>query len=214
MLMLLDFEPVWWKKGFAKRKVIAYDLALLPVTKYTTLRVFFAWIVPEKYNMVQIDAKSAFIVGKIEEELYMLRPEGFTVAGNEDPVYRLRKAIYGLKQASRSGQKHFYGIILRLGCSQSAADARLNIEMSSGRVEIILIVYVDDIIMSGVDRSQLLQVAKEIKKEIDIGIAAKEGKFLDIVIECNFKEGRIWIRNCIMIGAKLKKFNRSLSKSA
>lgn len=94
----------------------------------------------------------------------MQQPEGFVVAGKEKCVYRLHKAIYGLKQASRAWKRHFKELLHSIRCYRSSADAGLYVSKREGHARTILIVYVDDIYMAGRRNNDLLKLATEIEK--------------------------------------------------
>ena len=67
-----------------------------------TIRTALALATQLKLQVYQLDVKSAFLNGEIEEEVYVEQPQGYKVQGEEDKVYRLKKALYGLKQAPRA----------------------------------------------------------------------------------------------------------------
>jgi len=69
----------------------------------------------EDWHIHQMDVKSAFLNGVLEEEIYMEQPIGFVIAGKETKVCRLKKVLYGLKQASRVWNLQFHGVLLDLG---------------------------------------------------------------------------------------------------
>lgn len=73
--------------------------------------------------MIQLDIKTAFLYGELQEEIYMEQPEGFVIPGKEEQVCRLQKSIYGLKQASRAWNRKFHAFILQFGLTQSLADS-------------------------------------------------------------------------------------------
>ena len=89
-------------KGYAQQQGIDYEETFSPVARFETVRMFLALAAHLKWPIYQLDVKSAFLNGDLEEEVYVVQPEGFVVEGMEDKVYRLKKALYGLKQAPRA----------------------------------------------------------------------------------------------------------------
>jgi len=88
-------------RGFDQRKGIDYFDTYSPVTKIATIKALIA--IAATYDLVvhQMDVKTAFLNGDLEEEIYMTQPEGCEVPGQENKVCRLRKSLYGLKQAPK-----------------------------------------------------------------------------------------------------------------
>jgi len=89
-------------KGYRQRYGIDYDKVFAPVVRFDTIRLIISLAASNKWKIYQLDVKSAFLNGILEEEVYVQQPEGFRVAGKESKVYRLIKALYGLKQAPRA----------------------------------------------------------------------------------------------------------------
>ena len=69
--------------------------------KISTIRLVLGMVVVETLHLEQLDVKTAFLLGDLEEDLYMIQPEGFIVQGQENLVCKLRNSLYGLKQAPR-----------------------------------------------------------------------------------------------------------------
>ena len=69
--------------------------------KISTIRLVLGMVAIENLHLEQLDLKMTFLHGNLEEDLYMIQPEGFTVQGQENLVYNLRKSLYDLKQAPR-----------------------------------------------------------------------------------------------------------------
>jgi hypothetical protein len=96
----------WYKarlvvKGFRQRKGIDFDEIFSHVVKMSSIRVVLGLAASLDLEIEQMDVKTAFLHGDLEEEIYMEQPEGFTVKGKEDYVCRLKKSLYSLKQAPR-----------------------------------------------------------------------------------------------------------------
>ena len=89
-------------KGFEQKEGIDYDAIFSPVVRYETVRLMLALGALENWHFEALDVKTAFLYGRLDKEVYMRQPEGFVIRGKKDKVFRLKKAIYGLKQASHS----------------------------------------------------------------------------------------------------------------
>ena len=85
-------------RGFVQQEGIDYDDAFAPVARMESVRVL-ALAAQEGWQVYHMDVKSAFLNGDLKEEVYVRQPSGFTVAREEGKVYRLHKALYGLRQA-------------------------------------------------------------------------------------------------------------------
>ena len=112
-------------KGFSQRPGIDFEETYAPVIKHNTLRVILALTAAQDLELSQLDVKTAFLYGELDEEIYLQQPEGFVAAGKEDHVCKLHKSLYGLKQASRVWNRHFDGFLKLFGLKQSKADSCL-----------------------------------------------------------------------------------------
>src|SRR6202158_4882105 len=100
----------------------------------------------EDWHIHQMDVKSAFLNSVLDEEIYMEQPQGFITTGSETKVCHLIKAIYGLKQASRSWNLQFHGVLIALSFKQMFSDAGIYVRpQREGDDPLFVIVYVDDI---------------------------------------------------------------------
>ena len=102
---------------------IDYDETFSPVACFKSLWLLLALAVLEDWHIHQMDVKSAFLNGMLDEEIYMEQPQGFIVAGMENKVCKFKKSIYGLKQASHIWNLQFHGFLLKLGFKQTSSDA-------------------------------------------------------------------------------------------
>ena len=84
-------------KGYAQTEGIDFQEVFSPVVKMTTLRVLFALTAAMDLELFQMDVKTAFLHGDLDEELYMRQPEGYVIPGKEKQVCKLKRSLYGLK---------------------------------------------------------------------------------------------------------------------
>jgi ATP-binding cassette subfamily B (MDR/TAP) protein 1 len=98
-------------KGFGQRKGVDFDEIFSPVVKMTLIRVILGLGASLNLEVEQMDVKTTFLHGDLEEEIYMEQPEGFLVKDKEDYVCRLKKSLYGLKQAPRQWYLKFDSIM-------------------------------------------------------------------------------------------------------
>ena len=102
-------------KGFIQKEGIDYFDTYAPVARISTIRVLIALASIYKLQIYQMDVKTAFLNGELEEKIYMKQPEGFVVQGQEQKVCKLIKSPYGLKQAPKQWHKKFDKVIISNG---------------------------------------------------------------------------------------------------
>ena len=95
----------------------------------------------------QLDVKTVFLHGDLEEEIYMHQPEGFMEKGKENLVCRLRKSLYGLKQAPRQWYRKFESFMTDNGYHKTQADHFVFVKKFEGGDCLILLLYVDDMLI-------------------------------------------------------------------
>ena len=127
------------------------------MTMIKSIRILLSIVAHMDYEIWQIDVKTAFLNGSLEETIYMVQPEGFIAKGQEKKVCKLQKSIYGLKQASRSWNIKFDQSVKSFGFVQSP-DEPCVYKKCSGNVVVFLILYVDDILFIGNDVGTLSSV--------------------------------------------------------
>ena len=130
------------------------------VVKPNTIRLILSIVVSAGWNITHLDVNNAFLHGDLEEEIYMRQPIGFE-QGGPGLVCKLNKAIYGLKQASRSWFLTVRTVLLSLGFSPSRADISLFYRVSKTEVTYLLI-YVDDMLITGSSSSAIKYVIQQL----------------------------------------------------
>jgi hypothetical protein len=135
--------------GYAQIPNVDYYKVYSPVITHYAIRLVLALAAVMDLEMIQLDIKTAFLYGVLEEEIYMEQPEGFVIPGRESEVCRLLKCLYGLKQASRCWHQLFDEFIRLFGFIRSKYDTCLYYCYGPNGEFTILIIYVDDGLICG-----------------------------------------------------------------
>ena len=154
-------------KGFTQTYGIDYTETFAPVAKLNTVRILLSIAANLDWPLRQFDVKNAFLNGRLEEEVYMLPPPGFEHKF-ENKVCRLEKALYGLKQSPRAWFERFTQVVKKQGYIQAQADHTLFTRHSTNGKIATLIVYVDDILLTGDDLEELEAMKNKLSKEFEI----------------------------------------------
>ncbi|KAL4586016.1 hypothetical protein LXL04_010646 [Taraxacum kok-saghyz] len=153
-------------KGFTQMEGVDFHDTFAPVAKLVTVRTLLAVATKKDWIIHQLDVNNAFLHGDLHEEVYMKIPEGFSKEG-DTRVCRLRKSLYGLRQASRNWYQKFTMSLTRMGFVQSHADASLFI-FNKGGVFVTALIYVDDVIKAGNDLSKIEHTKQHIDQQFSI----------------------------------------------
>ncbi|KAM2827187.1 hypothetical protein COP1_036768 [Malus domestica] len=171
-------------KGFNQEEGIDYGETFSPVVKPTTVRIVLALSANFGWTLRQLDVKNAFLHGILQEEVYMTQPPGFVDLKHEDYVCRLHKSLYGLKQAPRAWNERFTTFLPSLGFKSTFADSSLFVKTVDTYV-VILLLYVDDIIITGSHPQAITAVIQALTHEFDMKDLGPLHYFLGIQIVQN-----------------------------
>ncbi|GJT06654.1 putative RNA-directed DNA polymerase [Tanacetum coccineum] len=136
-------------KGFSQKEGFDYDETFSPVMKMVTLRCLISIAFVNKWLLYQLDVNNAFLYGDLVEDVYMTLPDGYNSV-DKSKVCKLNKSLYGLKQAPRQWNAKLTTALAEHGFEQSKFDYSLYTKHRSGMF-IALLVYVDDIVITGSD---------------------------------------------------------------
>ena len=162
------FKPRLVAKGFTQSYGIDYEETFAPVAKLNTICVLLSLAANLDWPLHQLDVKNAFLNGDLEEEVYMEVPPGLESYSKTSKVCRLKKSLYGLKQSPRAWFERFTRAVKQYGYLQCQADHTLYVKHSPGGKITILIVYVDDIILTGDYDEEIQRLKKVLAKEFEI----------------------------------------------
>lgn len=133
-------------KGFTQREGVDYFDTYAPVARISSIRVLIALASIHNLIIHQMDVKTAFLNGDLNEELYMEQPEGFVLPRNEKKVCKLIKSLYGLKQAPKQWHEKFDYAILAFGFKHNSADRCIYSKVTKDFI-VIISLYVDDLLI-------------------------------------------------------------------
>ena len=159
-------------KGYAQIYGVDYDDTFSPVTKMTSIRLLIFLVANQGWDLHQLDIKNAFLHGDLHEEVYMEQPPGFVAQGEYGRVCRLRKSLYGLKQSPRAWFGKFSQATEKFGMKKCESDHSVFYRNSSSGI-IVLVVYVDDIVITGSDVTGISSLKSFLHKQFhtkDLGM--------------------------------------------
>ncbi|GJR21977.1 putative ribonuclease H-like domain-containing protein [Tanacetum coccineum] len=150
-------------QGHTQEEGIDYDEVFAPVARIEAIRIFLAYASYMGFTVYQMDVKSAFLYGQIEEEVYVCQPPGFEDPDHPDKVYKVVKALYGLHQAPRAWYDTLATYLLSNGFQRGQIDQTLFIKSQKGHILLVQI-YVDDIIF-GSTKKELCDEFEKLMKD-------------------------------------------------
>ena len=142
-------------RGFSQKGGEDYDETFAHVTRYTSIRAIMSLAASMGWSLHQMDVKTTFLNGSIEEEVYIEQPQGFEVHSRDTHVCRLKKSSYGLKQDPSARYARIDIYLMRLGLSKSHADPNLYYKVVNN-APMILLLYVNDLFLTG-EESLIIQ---------------------------------------------------------
>ena len=168
-------------RGYKQQVGIDYFETFSPVIKSTTIRTVLNIAASRDWCLRQIDINNAFLQATLTEEVYMTQPPGFIDPDKPNHVCRLNKAIYGLKQAPRVWYDELKTFLLQLGFRNSVADTALFV-LQHGTTLIYLLVYVDDIVVTGNNQPLVEKVLASLANRFSLKDMGELSYFLGIEV--------------------------------
>ncbi|GJR81469.1 putative ribonuclease H-like domain-containing protein [Tanacetum coccineum] len=198
-------------QGHRQEEGIDYDEVFAPVARIEAIRLFLAFASYMGFMVYQMDVKSAFLYGEIDEEVYVTQPKGF-----EDPhfpkhVYKVVKALYGLHQAPRAWYARLSTFLLKHNYRRGTIDKTLFIKKNSRDI-ILVQVYVDDIIFGSTKKAWCDEFEVLMKGEFEMSAMGELTFFLGLQVKQ--KPDGIFISQDKYVQDMLKKFDMESVRTA
>ena len=156
-------------KGYTQKEGKDFFDTYSPVARLTTIRVLLSLAASHGLLVHQMDVKTAFLNGELDEEIYMDQPDGYVVEGQEGKLCKLLKSLYGLKQAPKQWHEKFDKTLTPAGFIVNEADKCVYYRFGGGQ-GVIMCLYVDDILIFGTN----LYVIEEVKKFLSQSFEMKD----------------------------------------
>ncbi|GJY50137.1 putative ribonuclease H-like domain-containing protein [Tanacetum coccineum] len=174
-------------QGYTQEEGIDYDEVFAPVARIEAIRLFLAYASFMGFIMYQMDVKSAFLYGTIEEEVYVCQPPGFEDPQFPDKVYKVEKALYGLHQAPRAWYETLSTYLIENGFRRGTIDKTLFIKKDKGDI-LLVQVYVDDIIFRSTKKSLCDEFEGLMHKRFQMSSIGELTFFLGLQVQQNKDE--------------------------
>ncbi|GJS99305.1 putative ribonuclease H-like domain-containing protein [Tanacetum coccineum] len=166
-------------QGYTQEEEIDYDEVFAPVARIEAIRLFLAYALLKYFVVYQMVVKSAFLYGKIEEEIYVCQPPGFEDPYFPNRVYKVEKALYGLHQAPRAWYETLSTYLLDNGFQRGKIDKTLFIKRVKSDI-LLVQVYVDDIIFGSTKKSLCIEFEKIMHKKFQMSSMGELTFFLGL----------------------------------
>ena len=154
-------------KGFTQKEGIDYTETFSLASRKDYLHMIMALVAHFDLELHQMDVKTAFLNGELEEEIYMKQPKGFFSSASVHLVCKLNKSIYSLRQTSRQWYLKFHEVISSLGFEENVMDNCINQKVSESKI-CFLVLYVDDILLATNDMGTLYEVKQFLSKNFEM----------------------------------------------
>ncbi|GJY08634.1 retrovirus-related pol polyprotein from transposon TNT 1-94 [Tanacetum coccineum] len=169
-------------QGYNQKEGIDYDKTYAPVARLESIRILLAYACALDFKLFQMDVKSAFLNGFINEEVYVAQPLRFINFEKLDHVYKLKKALFGLKQAPKAWYDRLKGFLIKHKYNMGMVDNTLFTKKKSSNL-IIVQIYVDDIIFGSTCQDMCDEFSKIMHDEFEMSMMGELNFFLRLQIK-------------------------------
>ncbi|GJT78439.1 retrovirus-related pol polyprotein from transposon TNT 1-94 [Tanacetum coccineum] len=196
-------------QGYNQQEGIDYDETYAPTARLESIRILLAYACALDFKIFQMDVKSAFLNGFINEDVYVAQPLGFIDFKKLDHVYKLKKALYGLKQVPKAWYDRLKAFLIKHEYKMGMVDNTLFTKKKSSNL-IIVQIYVDDILFGSTCQDMCDEFAKIMHDEFEMSMMGELNFFLGLQIK-QMEDG-IFFNQSKYIKEMLKKFGLEDSK--
>jgi hypothetical protein len=193
-------------KGYSQVEGIDFGESFSPIAKLTSIRFLLSVVAAFDFEVEQMDVKTTFLHGDLEEEIYMKQPEGYVVKGKKELVCKLEKSLYGLKQSPRMWYQKFDTYMLGLGFTRSKEDHCVYFKLIGDHL-IYLVLYVDDMMLIGNNKEIIQDVKTQLSSKFDMKDLGASNFILGMEIKRDRKKRKLWLNQRKYVETILQRFN-------
>ncbi|KAG7532846.1 Zinc finger CCHC-type superfamily [Arabidopsis thaliana x Arabidopsis arenosa] len=180
-------------KGYSQKEGVDYQEIFSPVVKHVTIRFFLSMVAHFDMELQQMDVKTAFLHGYLDETIYMEQPEGYVDERYPDRVCLLQRSLYGLKQSPRQWNTRFNDFMESHKYERSLYDSCVYIKKLQNGEYIYLLLYVDDILIASKDKRSIEDLKALLGSEFEMKDLGEAKKILGMEIERDRSKGTLSI---------------------
>lgn len=189
-------------RGFSQKAGIDYHETFSPVARLDSIRLILSIVAKEDLDLIHFDVATAFLYGKLDEEIYMSQPEGFE--RNKSLFCKLNKSIYGLKQASKVWNECFRNFLRKFDLKQINKDSCIFIKEAKDST-LMLALYVDDGLLCSNNQALLKETLNYLKTSFNIKVMDAKC-FVGLQIERNRRTRQLFIHQKYYVERTIKRF--------
>ena len=196
------YKARWVVRGFEQQEGRDYHDTFASVVKPMSYKAIFALAAAMDWDLEQMDVKTAFLYGNVQEDIYVQQPDGFNKDSSK--VCKLNKALYGLKQSPRIWYQHFSEYMKELGLHPIESDESVFMDPKTGT---IVALYVDDVLITGPNKAGIKRVKKGLNAKFHMSDLGPCAYYLGMTVKRDRQAGTIRLGQAAYVTRFLNHFN-------
>lgn len=176
-------------KGYSQKHGVDYQEIFSPVVKHVSIRLLLAAVAQFDMELEQLDVKTAFLHGNLDEYILMSQPEGYEVESKPEKVCLLKRSLYGLKQSPRLWNQRFDLFMVKSGFKRSEQDTCVYFKEISKNQYVYLLLYVDDMLIASKDMNQIKKLKDLLSSEFEMKDMGEAKRILGMEIHRDRSKG-------------------------